>query len=137
MIHLCLILALILVPVSASVPPGVDETAQLITLRILPLYQIAPLGRVSYRIQIPPHRDNVWFCFGWDNYTTSKGRTSCQQLNGIYTPRTFYQDYTALMAGCYGGFVDVYRAPYYRAASATQRFRIESPSSREILSCVE
>ena len=132
-----LALALVFIPVLASAPPGGDETAPPVTLRILPLYQLSPLGTVSYRIQISPHRDNVWFCFGWDNYTTSKGRTSCQQLNGIYTPRTFYQDYTALVAGCYGGFVDLYRAPSYRAATATQRFRIENPSSRETLSCVE
>ena len=99
---------------------AIDETVPLVTLHIR---HLAP-DHVAYRIAILPHRDNYWFCMGWDNTTTLKGRTSCQQLNGIYSPRVVYQEYTALTAGCYDGFVDLYRTPHYRAAAATQRFRV-------------
>ena len=100
-----------------------SDTLPLIALTVSPVYQLPP-GRIAYRIQITPHRDNFWFCMGWNNTTTLKSRTSCQQLNGIYSPRIVYQEYSALTAGCYDGFVDLYRTPSYRAASTTQRFRI-------------
>ena len=120
--RVALILLLVLTPTigpSSAVEP---EIASLI-LQITPAQQFAP-GIVSYRIQILPHRDNFWFCMGWDNITTLKSRTSCQQLNGIYSPRVFYQEYKGLAEGCYRGFVDVYRTPNYRAATATHLFRI-------------
>mgnify|MGYP001615090307 CR=1 FL=1 len=107
---------------SPTAPPSaaIDETAPLVTLHIR---HLAP-DHVAYRIAIFPHRDNVWFCMGWDNTTTLKSRTSCQQLNGIYSPRIVYQEYKGLAEGCYRGFVDVYHAPHYRAATATYQFRI-------------
>ena len=119
-----LVLAVALLLGTPPLPtPALDETAPALALHIQPLYQPAP-GHVAYRIAIIPHRDNYWFCMGWDNTTTLKGRTSCQQLNGIYSPRVVYQEYTALTAGCYDGFVDLYRTPHYHAAAATQRFRV-------------
>lgn len=94
-----------------------------LTLQVSPAQQFAP-GIVSYRIWILPHRDNFWFCMGWDNPTTLKSRTSCQQLNGIYSPRVIYQDYRNLAPGLYRGFVDLYRVPNYRAHTATQTFQV-------------
>lgn len=96
-----------------------------LALRILPAHQFEP-GTVSYRIQIQPHRDNFWFCMGWENTTTLTTRTSCQQLNGIYGPRVFYQEYRSLIPGTYQGFVDLYRVPNYRAHTATQAFVVIS-----------
>ena len=58
----------------------------LVLLHVTPLIQLAP-GKVRYDIRIPAHRDNFWFCYGWDNIDTLVGRTSCQQLQGIYGPR--------------------------------------------------
>lgn len=117
----CMILLGAPVPQSPPAPP--DNTP--LTLRILPLYQFEP-GTVSYRIRIQPHRDNIWFCMGWHSPNAGVAiRTSCQQLNGIYSPRVFYQDYRALTPGTYHGFVDVYHAPYYRAHTATQTFIVD------------
>ena len=96
----------------------------LVTLQITPAVQLAP-GKVMYHMRISPHRDNVWMCFGWDNIETLKSRTSCQQLNGIYSPRYFQQEYTWLEAGHYSGFLHVYRAPQYLADMAAQEFIID------------
>ena len=122
--HVLLVIAFLLFAPTVRPLAVIDETAPLVTLRIQPALQLSTPGAVAYRIAILPHRDNYWFCMGWDNTTTLKGRTSCQQLNGIYSPRVVYQEYTALTAGCYDGFVDLYRTPHYRAAAATQRFRV-------------
>ena len=110
---------LIATPTNAPSQASADDPP-LVVLRVAHLAS----AHVSYLIRIDPHRDNIWFCFGWDNRTTAKSRTSCQQLNGIFSPRVVYQEYKALEAGCYQGFVDVYRAPYYRAGSAVYLFRI-------------
>ena len=111
---------------SSAVEP---ETAPL-TLQIIPAQQFAP-GIVSYRIHILPHRDNFWFCMGWDNITTLKSRTSCQQLNGIYSPRVFYQDYRDLTAGPYHGFVQLYRTPNYLVHTAVHPFNVIPLFERE------
>lgn len=114
---------LLLFPAAQSNYPTLDTP---LALRILPLAQFAP-GAVSYRIRIDPHRDNFWFCMGWHSSTAAvTNRTSCQQLNGIYSPRVVYQEYRALTPGTYYGFVDLYRTPNYRAHTATQSFRVES-----------
>lgn len=104
--------------------PTPDFPASDLTLTIVPAYQFAP-GTVSYRAWITPHRDNIWFCIGWSSENAGiASRTSCQQLNGIYAPRVIYQEYRLLGAGTYQGFIDLYRVPNYRAATATQAFQI-------------
>ena len=119
-----LVLAVALLLGTPTLPtPALDETAPALALHIQLLYQLAP-GHVAYRIAIAPHRDNYWFCMGWDNTTTLKGRTSCQQLNGIYSPRVFYQDYRDLAAGSYHGFVQLYRTPNYLAHTAVHPFNV-------------
>mgnify|MGYP001576367222 CR=1 FL=1 len=119
MIRLLLAATLLLVTPPLTPPQTADPPAPIVELRVR---HLTPT-HVAYRITIIPHRDNFWFCMGWDNTTTYASRTSCQQLNGIYSPRVFYQEYT-LMEGCYQGFVDVYRTPNYRAGAATYQFRI-------------
>lgn len=100
-----------------------QESEPPVTLRTHLEQSLAP-GHVIYRVGIPQHRDNIWFCVGWDNITTERSRTSCQQLNGVYSPIVFHLEYRSLAEGCYRGFVDVYRTPSYRAAFATSQFRI-------------
>jgi hypothetical protein len=97
----------------------------LVTLEILPAHQFEP-GKVLYTIRIPPHRDNFWTCYGWDNLDTEKGRTSCQQLNGIYAPRIFQQEYRNLEPGRYVGFLETHRVPNYIASIDTQNFVVLS-----------
>lgn len=92
-----------------------------VTLHITPLYQFER-GKVLYTMRISQHRDNFWYCYGWENQTTEKRRTSCQQLNGIYAPRIFQQEYRDLDPGVYTGFIQLYRAPNYLADTATQEF---------------
>ena len=123
---LLLVLSIPTIGPSSTVKP---ETASL-TLQITPAQQFAP-GIVSYRIHILPHRDNFWFCMGWDNLTTKKSRTSCQQLQGIYEPRVFYQDYRDLAAGPYQGFVQLYRTPSYLAHTAVHPFNVIPRFERE------
>lgn len=123
---LAILFLLVLFAVMALSPrTTIDDDVSPVALRITPESQFEP-GRVTYRIYILPHRDNFWFCMGWHNTTTFKSRTSCEQLNGMYAPRVFYQEYTALTGGFYFGFADVYRVPNRRAATTTQQFRVET-----------
>lgn len=119
---LAVILLLVGAPSTQHAPPVPTDEAFALALRILPIHQFAP-GTAAYRIQITPHRDNIWFCMGWHSEDAAiTNRTSCQQLNGIYSPRVVYQEYRALARGTYHGFVDLYRVPNYRAHTATQTF---------------
>ena len=120
-----LIAALLLIPPPTHSASADNEEALLVALSIH-LDQSFEPGHATYQVRILPHQDNYWFCVGWDNTTTAKGRTSCQPLNGIYGPLAFYIEYRALERGCYRGFVDLYRVPHYRAATATTQFRIGS-----------
>ena len=113
-------LAVVLKAVSEPLP----ATDVVTSLQVSPLVQAAP-GKVLYTIRITPHRDNIWFCYGWDNIDTADGKTSCQQLNGIYSPRIFQQEYKWLKSGHYVGFVRVYRAPSYIAGTAPLQFIVD------------
>lgn len=85
-------------------------------------------GKVRYVIKIESHLDNFWFCAGYvspDAYISE--RTSCQQLNGIYSPRYFYFAYTQLTEGHYKAFVQVFRVPNRLAIQVEVPFRILPP----------
>ena len=93
------------------------------TLHVTPAQQYYP-GTVLFQVSITPHRDNFWLCNGWQNETTGKYRKSCQQLNGIYSPRLFQFEWRLLEVGKYVGFVEVYRTPNYLAGDATEPFTV-------------
>lgn len=85
-------------------------------------------GKVRYTIRIETHKDNFWFCAGFvspDAYVAE--RVSCQQLNGIYSPRYFYFEYTKLTEGHYKAFVQVFRVPNRLATQVEVPFRILPP----------
>jgi len=85
-------------------------------------------GKVRYKVQIEPHRDNIQFCYGYSSDNAKVYyRESCQQLNGIYSPRTMFFEYSGLGEGNYLAFVKVYRVPNRLAGEATDRFRILPP----------
>ena len=128
--RIALILLLVLSTPTIGPSSAVEPETASLTLQITPAQQLAP-GIVSYRIHVLPHRDNFWFCMGWDNITTEKSRTSCQQLQGIYGPRVFYQDYRDLAAGSYHGFVQLYRTPNYLAHTAVHPFNVIPLFERE------
>lgn len=85
-------------------------------------------GKVRYVIRIEPHRDNFWFCAGFvspDAYVSE--RKSCQQLNGIYSPKYYYFEYKNLTEGNYRAFIQVYRVPNRLVLQPEVPFRILPP----------
>ena len=98
-----------------------------VSVRVDPAFQYAP-GNVRYVTRITPHKDNIYYCVGWISEDAHVyERTSCQQLNGIYSPRTFYIEFKSLGLGNYEAFAEVYRAPNRLAGRARQAFRILPP----------
>ena len=88
-------------------------------LEVLPTHQFAP-GHVRYKIRVQSHRDNIGLCFGYSQ--PNKFRRSCMQLNGIYSPRLYWQEYHDLPAAEYEAFVELYRAPNRIAAKEPKKF---------------
>jgi hypothetical protein len=99
---------------------GADESP--LTLKVYPLVQPA-FGHINYSIRVESHRDNFWLCYGYD---ASNGDTkrSCFQLNGIYSPKLFQEEYLSLPEGEYEAFVELYRVPNRLAARVTHTFTI-------------
>ena len=94
---------------------------------------------MKYKIRIPTHRDNFWFCTGWTSPDAKiTMRKSCQQLNGIYAPQVFWFEYKNLSQGTYIGFVDLYRVPHHVAGRASHNFVVlddERPDCPTPTSC--
>ena len=88
-------------------------------IEALPIHQFAP-GHIKYKIRVQSHRDNVALCFGYNE--PNKYRRSCMQLNGIYSPRSFWQEYHDLPPAKYEAFVQLFRAPNRIAAQEIQEF---------------
>ena len=98
------------------------ESQDVVKLEATPNVQWEP-GKIKLKVTIQPHRDNIQYCVG---YTYSEDppelqplRRSCQQLNGIYTPRVYWIEYKGILPGEYFAFAEVIRVPN-RLASRVQ-----------------
>lgn len=119
---------LLLLALLLNINLGAVDDAAPISLTVTPHQQTAP-GRIRFVTRIAQHRDNFWFCVGFDSESDySESVSSCQQLNGIYSLVTFYIEYHDLTPGEYKAFARLYRVPNRLAASATpQNFIVSSP----------
>ena len=78
---------------------------------------------------VTSHQDNIQFCVGYrimDYPEELTSRRSCQQLNGIYSPKVFWFEYKGLSAEQYVAFVEVIRVPNRLAGIAKANFTISS-----------
>lgn len=113
MLKAIVLFAMLLIP---AVGWGEDPP---LVLEALPVHQFAP-GYMRYRIRVQTHRDNVALCFGYNE--PNKYRKSCIQLNGIYSPRVYWQEYHNLSPANYEAFVQLFRAPNRIAAQEIKEF---------------
>lgn len=98
---------------------------EIVGLEVSPNVQWEP-GKIKLKITVDPHQDNVQFCVGYryadDPPEIGDLRRSCQQLNGIYSPKVLWIEYKGIPASEYQAFAEVYRAPNRLAGRVQANF---------------
>ena len=98
-----LVTLLLLMPTALGGPKA-------ITLAVTPSFQYPP-GSVRYTITIPPHPDNSWYCWGWESLDSiTPERQSCEQLEGLDSPKVRWKFYDNIPEGHYTGMVMLFRS---------------------------
>ena len=112
---------------SPSSPTALRES-DVVSIAVSPNVQPAP-GKIKLKLVVTSHQDNIQFCVGYrysDEPDELTLRRSCQQLNGIYSPKVFWFEYKGLSAGEYQAFVEIVRVPSRLAGTAKANFTISS-----------
>ena len=107
---------------------GVAKDDPVVSLQVSPNIQYEP-GKIKLKISVASHQDNTQFCIGYRVMGEPEEltiRRSCQQLNGIYSPRVFWFEYKGIPAEQYIAFATVIRAPKRLAGTAQAQFQVLS-----------
>ena len=105
-----------------------NQSQTVVSLTVSPNVQAEP-GTIKLKVSVEPNPDNIQFCVGYRYLDESEElalRRSCQQLNGIYSPKVFWFEYKGLPAAQYVAFVEIIRAPSRIAGIAKAYFTISS-----------
>lgn len=109
-------------PSSLTAAPEPDE---IVKLEVSPNIQWEP-GIIKLKITVQSHVDNIQLCMGYtykeDPPELQPLRRSCQQLNGIYSPRVYWIEYKSITFGEYFAFAEVIRVPHRLASKAQANF---------------
>ena len=107
---------------------GLAQDNSVVSLQVTPNIQYEP-GKIRLKLVIASHQDNTQFCIGYRVMGEPEEltiRRSCQQLNGIYSPRVFWFEYKGIPAEQYIAFATVIRAPSRLAGTAQAQFQVLS-----------
>ena len=100
--------------------------SDVVSLSVSPNVQAAP-GTIKLKILVAAHQDNIQLCVGYRVYDYPEElteRRSCQQLNGIYSPRVYWMEYKNIPTEQYIAFATVTRVPNRLAGVARASFTI-------------
>ena len=99
---------------------SIGQTDSIVQLSVVPNVQYAP-GAVRLKIQIEPHKDNRYFCWGYNS--DEAYRSSCEELH-TGAPKVFWFVYSGVPAGDYKAFVQVFRVGDNLAGEASRDFSV-------------